>query len=55
MLFVIVTPYMFAALRRVYDEAARRTAWKTLALLLLTFLIDAPINLTAMMLSVALT
>jgi len=55
MLAAIVTPFMFAALRRVYAEASRQTAWKTVTLLLATFLIDAPINSIAMILSIKLT
>ena len=47
--------YMFVALKRVYGEPPGRTFWKTLALLSLTFPIDVPINMAAMMLSVALT
>ena len=54
-LFTIVTPYMFVALRRVYGEPPRRTFWKTLVLLVLTFLIDAPINAGAALLSIRLT
>ena len=54
-LFAIVMPYMFAALRRVYAEPARQTLWKTLVLLVVTFLIDAPINAGAALLSVRLS
>ena len=54
-LFAIVMPYMFVALRRVYAEPAPKTFWKTLALVTLTFLIDAPINAGAALLSVRLT
>jgi hypothetical protein len=53
--FGIAVPYMFVALRRVYGEPPSRTFWKTLALLLLTLLIDAPVNMAAMLLSIALT
>jgi uncharacterized protein DUF3667 len=51
----IVVPYMFAALRRVYGEPPGKTFGKTIALLLLTLLLDAPINTSAELLSVALT
>lgn len=54
-LFAVVTPYMFLALRRVYEEPSRQTFWKTLVLLTATFLLDAPINSGAMLLSVSLT
>lgn len=53
-MFAIVLPYMFAALRRVYEEPRGRTFGKTVALVLLTLLIDAPINASATLLSVAL-
>jgi len=42
-------------LRRVYGEPPRRTFWKTVVLLVLTFLIDVPINAAAALLSVRLT
>ncbi len=54
-LFTILMPYMFVALRRVYGEPPRRTFWKTIVLLVLTFLIDAPINAAAALLSVRIT
>jgi hypothetical protein len=54
-LFTIVMPYMFVALRRVYGEPGGRTFWKALVVLVLTFLIDAPINAGAALLSVRLT
>jgi len=55
LLFAIVVPYMFVALRRVYGEPSSQTCWKTLAFLAVTFLLDAPINAGAMLLSVRLT
>jgi hypothetical protein len=54
-LFTIVMPYMFVALRRVYAEPPGQTFWKTLVLLVLTFLIDAPINAGAALLTIRLT
>ena len=54
-LFTLLMPYMFVALRRVYAEPPGRTFWKTVVLLVLTFLIDVPINAAAALLSVRLT
>jgi Protein of unknown function (DUF3667) len=51
----IVVPYMFVALRRVYGEPPGRTFAKALALLVVTLVIDAPINKSAELLTVALT
>ncbi len=53
--FAVVAPYMVAALQRVYGEPAKRTAWKTAVLLLLTFVMDIPINMAAVLLSVQLS
>jgi hypothetical protein len=53
--YVILVPYMFAALRRVYDEPAGRTFRKTLALLVLAFVIDMPVAIAATSLSITLT
>ena len=53
--FAVAVPYLFVALRRVYGEPPGRTLWKTVTLLALTFLIDAPINVAAMLVSVAWT
>ena len=51
----ILTPYMFLALRRVYEEPRGRTLRKTFAILVLAFVIDIPIAITATQLSIALT
>ena len=53
--FGIVLPYMFAALRRVYGERPGRTFAKTVAILALAFVIDSPINVAAVWLSVRLS
>ena len=53
--FAAVAPYMFLALRRVYGEPGGRTAWKTAVLLLLAFLLDIPVNIAALQLSIGLT
>jgi hypothetical protein len=46
---------MFFALTRVYEEARGPTLRKTIAVLVLTFLIDAPIAIAGILLSVKLT
>lgn len=53
--FGIVLPFMFFALKRVYGEAVGLTLGKTVTLVALMFLIDIPMNIAAMRLSVALT
>jgi len=53
--YAILLPYMFLTLRRVYAEPPRRTAAKTVAILFFAFLIDSPISIAAVMLSVRLT
>ena len=52
---VILLPYMFTALRRVYAEPPRRTLAKAVAILALAFVIDSPISIAAVWLSVRLT
>ena len=53
--YAILVPYMFVALRRVYGEPAGRTFGKTLALLVLAFVIDMPVAIAATRLSITLT
>ena len=53
--YAIVVPYMFVALKRVYGEPAGRTFGKTLALLVLAFVIDMPVAIAATRLSITLT
>lgn len=53
--FSIVLPFVFLTLRRVYGEPPGRTLWKTLVLVMLSFVLDAPMNILAMRLSIAST
>ena len=53
--FGILVPYLYVALRRVYGERFGHSFGKTLAILLLAFLIDIPINIAGVWLSVKLT
>lgn len=54
LLYVILLPYMFATLRRVYAQTRGLTWAKTVAILALAFVIDAPFNMAAVILSVRL-
>jgi hypothetical protein len=51
----ILLPYMFAALGRVYGQRPGRTFGKTVAILACAFVIDSPINVAAVWLSVKLS
>ena len=53
--FGLLIPYMYAALRRVYGQRPGVTLAKSMAILALAFLIDGPINVVALWLSVKLT
>jgi hypothetical protein len=53
--YAILLPYMFAALRRIYSEPRQPTLAKTVAILLLAFVIDSPISIAAVWLSVKLS
>jgi hypothetical protein len=53
--YCILVPYMFLALARVYGEARGPTLRKTIAVLVLTFVIDVPISMGGILLSVKLT
>jgi hypothetical protein len=53
--FGVLVPYLSVALRRVYGQPSRVTLAKTLGILALAFVIDSPINVAAVWLSVALT
>ena len=50
-----VGPIVYLTLRRVYGEPPTRTAWKAAAVLLLAFLLDIPVNIAALRLSIGLT
>jgi hypothetical protein len=50
-LYTMLAPYMFFALRRVYQEPALRTTVKTILLLGATLVVDALVNLLAFMLT----
>ena len=51
---VIVLPYTFVSLRRIYRESPGKTFAKTAAILVVAFAIDVPINIAAVQLSVRL-
>jgi hypothetical protein len=53
--YLLMAPYVFLALRRVYGEPDRPTLRKTLVVLVCAFVIDSPINIGAARLCVALT
>lgn len=53
--YSILIPYVFMALKRVYREPAGRTFVKCLVLLVLAFAVDAVVNIAAILLTVALT
>ena len=55
LVYAILIPYVFLALRRVYREPPGRTFAKCLGLLFAAFIVDIPVNIAAVMLSVALT
>lgn len=55
MQYAILVPFAYRTLRRVYAQPARRTLAKTVAILVLAFVFDVPINMAAVWLSVKLT
>ena len=53
--FAILMPWMYLTLARVYAQPAPRTFFKTIGILLLAFIIDMPISMAAVRLSVTLS
>jgi hypothetical protein len=52
--YAIIGPYLVLALRRVYGEPLGRTLLKTFVLVLLTTVIDTVVNISALLLTIAL-
>ena len=52
--YAMLVPYMFVTLRRVYGQPSGRTLARTIAILALAFVIDSPISMAAVLLSVRL-
>jgi hypothetical protein len=51
LLYSMLGPYMFFALRRIYRETTMRTIVKTIAMLGATLIVDSLVNLMAFMLT----
>jgi hypothetical protein len=51
LLYSLLAPYLYSALRRVYADTGGRTAIKTAAILAITLIVDSLINLMAFMLT----
>lgn len=54
LLYLILGPYLFYALRRVYADTAGRTIVKTITILVVTLIIDSLVNFMAFMLTLRL-
>lgn len=54
LLFAVLAPYLFAALRRVYRERPRTILWKTAAMLLFALIADSIVNLLALVVTLQL-
>jgi len=55
LLYAMLIPYGFFGLKRVYGEGSPTVLRKTILLLLLTFLLDIPVNIAARALTIRLT
>ena len=49
LLYALLAPYLYVALRRVYGDTTARTVMKTIATLLITLIVDSMVNLMAFM------
>lgn len=54
LMFAVLAPYLFAALRRVYRERPRTILWKTAAMMLFAIIADSIVNLLALLVTLQL-
>jgi len=52
--YMVIAPYLFLALRRVYGESRGRSLWKTMVLLTVTLIVDTIVNLSAVLITMML-
>lgn len=55
LLYAMLIPYGFLALKRVYGGRSLTVMRKTILLLVLTFMLDIPVNIAARALTIRLT